>query len=261
VQKLKRNLSAEELLESRRGVCGCYANLMKALCDRARVECVVVYGISKNPGDPPGADYRKNRHAWNAVKIDGQWRLLDATWASGRNVNGRYQHAFDGVHFLMPPEQFIFTHFPQDPRWQLLPEQVSYEEFAKLAGVPPSFFQLGFGPDQIRQRVRQGSLKELVQTYALPAGLKVRVVQAPIERRLQVGNTYRMVIEGGDLRSALIRAGNQTQRLEKIGNNFEAAYRIPAGQIDVFVAQPHPTDPRSLRYVAVMSYEGVYGLP
>lgn len=44
---------------------------------------------------------------------------------------------------LQNPEQFIFSHFPDEEHWQLLARPVTQEELTKLAVVRPSFFDLG----------------------------------------------------------------------------------------------------------------------
>lgn len=50
------------------GVCESYAKAMSLLLNKAGIECIVVTG---NAGGP---------HAWNKVKLDGEWYNLDATW-------------------------------------------------------------------------------------------------------------------------------------------------------------------------------------
>lgn len=50
-------------------VCNGYAFAMKLLCDISSVECKLVVG--EGDGEP---------HAWNLVKIDGQWYHVDVTW-------------------------------------------------------------------------------------------------------------------------------------------------------------------------------------
>ena len=51
------------------GVCASYAADFKLLADAAGLECIVVTGMLE--GSTP--------HAWNKVKIDGQWYIVDAT--------------------------------------------------------------------------------------------------------------------------------------------------------------------------------------
>ena len=51
------------------GVCAGYAYTMKYLCDKAGIDCIVVSGKAE------GGD-----HAWNIVKIGGEYYHVDLTW-------------------------------------------------------------------------------------------------------------------------------------------------------------------------------------
>lgn len=99
--------SPEGVLASGRGVCEGIANLFAAVVGRMGLESVVITGRAS------GA--RQERHAWNAVKIDGQWGLVDIT-----------RHTF-----LATPQEFLARHFPDNPGWQLLDKPLTYEEWLK----------------------------------------------------------------------------------------------------------------------------------
>lgn len=109
----------EEVLRARTAVCLGYAQLFQSLATTAGLPSVVVSGIVKQPdGTVPALG-----HAWVAVSIQGQWRLLDPTW--GALKNGRQTDAFE--HYFLPdPVDFVQTHLPDDPAWQLL-ENPLYE--------------------------------------------------------------------------------------------------------------------------------------
>src|SRR5262249_29563461 len=72
----------QAVLQSRKAVCQGYADLFSALCKEAGVEAVTVIGYTHETGPTPGKDPPRPDHGWNAVKLDGRWRLLDATWGS-----------------------------------------------------------------------------------------------------------------------------------------------------------------------------------
>ena len=75
-------------------------------------------------------------HAWNAVKIDGKWQLIDTTWGSGYVSDGAYVKQFRETFFLPSPEQLAFSHFPQDAAWQLRSERsLSKTEFESLPEI------------------------------------------------------------------------------------------------------------------------------
>ena len=70
-------------------------------------------------------------HAWNFVKYNGEFYLLDATWDSaGKYENGAYTEGTESwKYFLVEPEDFIPDHLPEDEIHQFLESPVSEEEF------------------------------------------------------------------------------------------------------------------------------------
>ncbi len=89
-------------------------------------------GYSKGYGFDAGKKLSQNDHAWNAVKIEGKYFLADATWGAGViNHKGKYERKFNEAYFLSRPENFIYSHLPADPMWQLLSNPVSPDVFRK----------------------------------------------------------------------------------------------------------------------------------
>ena len=41
------------------------------------------------------------------------------------------------------PSQLVFSHFPDDPDWQLLERPIDLEEFENLVPLKPTFFKYG----------------------------------------------------------------------------------------------------------------------
>ncbi len=116
------------VLKRRYALCDGYARLFKTLCDYAGIKSVVITGYARNGS---GSKQFRCNHKWNAVMIDSNWYLLDATWASGYlNYNGsRFIHDFNDNYFLTPPKYFIRDHYPDDIKWTLLDEPVLIPEF------------------------------------------------------------------------------------------------------------------------------------
>ncbi len=132
-----------DVLQSRSSVCAGYSSLFEALGSKAGLAVVTVNGYGKgfsyNPGDQLTDE---SKHAWNAVKIDGEWRLIDCTWGAGKvDVERRYRKEFEPYYFFAKPEEFIFRHFPSDAKWQLLPMPLTLQQFLDLPLVTPVFFQ------------------------------------------------------------------------------------------------------------------------
>ncbi len=119
----------QETLDKRRGVCRHYAELYSAVANQAGVLTYVV----------PGYSSLRNAvgHAWCASRIDGQWLLMDPTWAAGRVVNNQFVFQLNNEYFRMPPPKAIDVHMPFDPLWQLLPAPRTPEQFQQGL-VPPT---------------------------------------------------------------------------------------------------------------------------
>jgi transglutaminase/protease-like cytokinesis protein 3 len=115
------------------------------MCDFANLECEIISGFSKGYGYYPGDKIGdQSNHAWNAVKIDGQWQLIDSTWGAGYvNNYGKFTKKYNEHYFLTPPEHFIYDHFPENADWQLIDNKISKKEFSDLAQVNSNFFDLG----------------------------------------------------------------------------------------------------------------------
>ena len=65
------NLNPYGLLVRGYGVCLAYASTFQLLMDLAGVECITVVGASSDSGSD---------HAWNMVKLEGEWYCVDPTW-------------------------------------------------------------------------------------------------------------------------------------------------------------------------------------
>lgn len=135
--------NTRDVLSSGKAVCDGYANLFKQLAERVGLETVMISGFTKGYSYHTRGRLGLVDHAWNAVKIDGQWQLLDSTWGAGY-LDGRkkrFVREFEPHYFLPDPAAFIFDHYPDDPRWQLLKNPISKQQFAKLAYLRPAFFK------------------------------------------------------------------------------------------------------------------------
>ena len=57
-----------------KGICLGFATTFQLLMDMAGVECITVVGASF---------HSREDHAWNMVRLNGQWYCVDATWETG----------------------------------------------------------------------------------------------------------------------------------------------------------------------------------
>lgn len=139
-QEILENL-AKVTIRKRKAVCQGYSTLYKYLSDLVSLECVVITGSSKTRERDIGKIPRGSDHAWNAVKIENEWKLIDATWGAGfinENIN-QFIPEFISYYFFLDPEKFSLEHFPKDTAW--LFTDMSPETFANLPLYYTSYFQ------------------------------------------------------------------------------------------------------------------------
>ena len=116
---LKRTTSkqlSDSVFLNRKGICRGYADLLTLLCQKAGIYARTVTGYAKSSGDKADST---DFHAWNAIRVSGQWHLFDVTWASNylertKEVDSRFDQ-----YFQQSSENFTKRHFPFDPIWQL----------------------------------------------------------------------------------------------------------------------------------------------
>lgn len=137
--------NAEDALRTRRGVCEGYADLFMELAKASGIKSAKISGFAKGYGYSTGQQLANvPNHSWNAVSINGRWRLMDCTWGAGYIGNDRKFHrAFDPHFFFTPPQEFIYDHLPEKEDWQLLDHPLSRGEYEREVYVKPGFFSLG----------------------------------------------------------------------------------------------------------------------
>ena len=115
-----------KVLDRKMALCGGYAFLFKSLCADVGISAEVIHGFTKDYSGKILKNKTPN-HTWNAVKLNGNWHLLDITWAIGHgNSNGP-----DDFWFMTKPTDFIYTHYPEERQWTLLQKPISFIEFQK----------------------------------------------------------------------------------------------------------------------------------
>ncbi|MBL7746013.1 MAG: hypothetical protein JNM19_01185 [Chitinophagaceae bacterium] len=121
---------AETTLQKRVAACEGYARLFTTLCDFAGIRSEIIVGYARSSSNKPVPKFGVN-HYWNAVMIDGNWKLLDATWSSGyiSHRGDEFIREYDPAYFLTSPGDFIKDHYPDDIRWTLLPYSMVPKEF------------------------------------------------------------------------------------------------------------------------------------
>jgi hypothetical protein len=162
-----RAVTAESTLRSGTAVCDGYAGLFKKLADLAGLDSVTISGHGKGYGyvplgpNAPVPPFESN-HAWNAVMMDGEWRLIDACWGAGHLEGKAFVKRFSPSFFTSTPVEFGKRHFPTEPGHQLIADEdggpVSWVDYILAPEGPhllTDFYQLEYHPDFVLPSTRQ----------------------------------------------------------------------------------------------------------
>lgn len=168
--------SPEQVLLNRQTGSEGYARLFQRLGELAGLEVEIISGYSKSYSYSVEQPHLVN-HVWNAVKLEGQWQLVDVTWGTGYwdEEHKQFVHLFQPHYFLTPPAQFIADHFPNDSKWQLLQTPISKAEYEQRVYPRAIFFAIGLAignyPYTLIHANKQVNITLLGQEAAIKAQL------------------------------------------------------------------------------------------
>lgn len=139
--------SLARVMQSRRGSCLDIANSFKQMCDALSIRCDVVTGYLKGPGEVwhnPGIP--RPNHYWNALIVNGLWRMVDASLASPgfptRDVYSKCdKRSPEYFYFLTPPSELVYTHVPYNMEDEHIVPSLSHEVLIALPLAGPSAFK------------------------------------------------------------------------------------------------------------------------
>ncbi len=114
----KRLQTIRKLYKQRKTVCTGYAYLLAQMSANLGIECRIINGYGRI-GAANSEKLEQVNHSWNAVKLDGEWYLCDATWSSGivyvNDGLGYFSAEYNDGYFLAPPKFFYRNHLPEKP--------------------------------------------------------------------------------------------------------------------------------------------------
>jgi|GEM_PF-1419750 hypothetical protein len=143
----------KKILWRRKAICLGYSELFASLCFYAGINCVIVPGYAKDIYVTQGDNFYFDEHTWNAVHIEGGWKLVDVCWDAGvivptkRTFKGFFIYLFSGnkeddrtysPHFAKKAREFycmndgsLFRtdHLPLNSIWQLQSPQQTVQQF------------------------------------------------------------------------------------------------------------------------------------
>lgn len=131
----------ESTLSSGAAVCEGYAGLFEHLADIIGLQCHKVSGHGKGYGIEPLSENdpippMTSNHAWNCVMLENAWHLIDACWGAGALNGTTWRIQLNPTWFTASAVEFGTKHFPEDPSFQLTPEETTWEEYITAAPGP-----------------------------------------------------------------------------------------------------------------------------
>lgn len=100
-----------------------------------------------------------NPNTWNVLRLDGRWYLCDPNFGSykrpenhkhwreigkfhkEKKIDNKRSSGFDEAYFITNAEEFIYDHFPFEPKYQLLARKVTEEEYENMIFAKGELFR------------------------------------------------------------------------------------------------------------------------
>ena len=135
------------------------------MCMEAGLEVASVIGYDKGGFYEPTDIFVRADHSWNAVRIDGEWKLIDLSWSGGGLVLRKqliskhlskifklpfkFKYKFvpgpNFNYYLTDPEVFARDHLAAHPGWQLTKRIIPIEVFEQSTDSLNAFIKSGKG--------------------------------------------------------------------------------------------------------------------
>ena len=209
--------SLDHLFQSGGGSCAIFANVMHRLLDKAGLEVKTVYGMVKGAGASQFINGMPVNHVWNAVKIDGTWHLLDATWGAGYVGRDGFHREQSDLFFMVPPQRAVLSHYdPADQLGYQAKLGVDQAIFRRLAEDATYLAAIGFDPKSILKMQTGEKHRKLVGTFN-PLSASFRVIEAPLAARLQK-RPVKFRIESSEYDELMVLQDKNWTPMRKSGN-------------------------------------------
>jgi Transglutaminase-like superfamily len=178
--------SAQQALDARMSSCDGFSTLFADLAKHAGVEVQTVLGYVKDGMHQKGEAFKDTNHAWNAVRLDNQWYLIDSTWGTGYDDGKQFVRKFDAFYFLTPADQLHLSHLAKDPAQRFGRSAKDTAEFAALPYAPVTLLSVA---KPSAAEVEQAKSGGFVKTFAQASG-NMQVDVGPVLANLRAGNAY-----------------------------------------------------------------------
>lgn len=153
---------ANDVLKHKYAVCQGYANLIDAMFAEAQLQCKIITGYTKPNLSVRNHNLSRTNHAWNAVKIEGIWQLVDATWGAGFYDYGtrKFTAQYETNYFMASPLMMKYTHYSTDTIMTMLTGGLPAQTFIDYPYAWRGFEAnniTSISPDKFKLKIKKGS--------------------------------------------------------------------------------------------------------
>lgn len=196
-------VDTRRVIQTKRACAEEYAVLVMEMCGAVGLHCEVVRGYLKPPGEVPEINMLpRPNHWWNAVLVDGEWRIMDCCLASPSNPKRIHYSSIgsgsaDFWYFLTRPTEICWTHMPEHHQQQHLCPPIAPEVLLNLpCACPPYFINDIQMVDYNTSLTRTEDLEMVHIKFNVPADVEVA---AEVEVRALSRDSDGDFFESGDL--------------------------------------------------------------
>lgn len=253
----KKSQKAEDVLASRLCVCAGFASLYKAIAEAMGLSCAYITGDVKGECYTAGKTKTGDcAHAWNAVKIDGQWQLLDATFGQGYLQNELFglgesnKKEFKPQWFLVSPYMMIYTHLPDDAKWQLQSPKIDFTKFDQLPTLGNSAAKLS---ESLQKELLTLSIDKQKTTTLGRLKFPVSIAAAPLKYNLNAGTSYNFALQSPHIQELYIEEKGEKKYFSQVGDKYELSYT--PSQKKAFLTVYVKAKNQKMPAIALLSYQ------
>jgi bifunctional glutamyl/prolyl-tRNA synthetase len=140
-------MDTRHVLQSKRGCSQEIAMVVAEMCASVGLHAEVIRGYLKTPGEPLDLEsVARPNHFWNAVIVEGEWRMMDCSLAGPTNPKrAPYSNAGSNVaetwYFLARPMEMCYSHVPLLPEQQHICPPQPHEVLMALPCATPTYFK------------------------------------------------------------------------------------------------------------------------
>ncbi|KAE8364151.1 hypothetical protein BDV27DRAFT_128908 [Aspergillus caelatus] len=191
-------MDLKRVLQTKRGSPQEVAFLVREMCAAVGLHADAIKGYLKSPGELFDLDsLSRANHWWNAVLVDGEWRIMDCSLASPTNprrsqfVTNNPSSA-ESWYFLARPLEICYTHVPLSHEEQHICPPISPDVLLALPTTCPTYFKMGLQfPDYDTSVVRIEGLEVLQIRLFVPPDVECAAeIEAPAFARDADGDFF-----------------------------------------------------------------------